>query len=267
VFDDQMLEAGAERVRIEGALREAIDHGGIVVHFQPTVRLDDGRVMGAEALARCEAPTGGVLPPVLFIPVAEEVGLIPALFETVLTRACEAAAEWNRDRTEPFVVWVNLSPTQLGSAAVVDQISRIFRTTGVDPSLIGFEVTESGILPDPEQAAEFLAQLRSLGARIAIDDFGTGYSSLGYLQSLPVDTVKLDRSFVVRAGDDPRSRAIVGSVVELTKAMALSCVAEGVETTEQLDVVAELGCPVVQGFVFARPAPADELTAWLVGRP
>ena len=120
---------------------------------------------------------------------------------------------------------------------------------------------------DPEQAAEFLAQLRSLGARIAIDDFGTGYSSLGYLQSLPVDTVKLDRSFVVRAGDDPRSRAIVGSVVELTKAMSLSCVAEGVETIEQLDVVAELGCPVVQGFVFARPAPADELTAWLVGRP
>ena len=267
VFDDQMLEAGAERVRIEGALREAIDHGGIVVHFQPTVRLHDGKVMGAEALARCEAPTGGNLPPVLFIPVAEEVGLIPALFETVLTRACESASFWNIGRTEPFVVWVNLSPTQLGSAAVVEQISRIFRTTGVDPSLIGFEVTESGILPDPEQAAEFLAQLRSLGARIAIDDFGTGYSSLGYLQSLPVDTVKLDRSFVVRAGDDPRSRAIVGSVVELTKAMSLSCVAEGVETIEQLDVVAELGCPVVQGFVFARPAPADELTAWLVGRP
>ena len=139
--------------------------------------------------------------------------------------------------------------------------------TGVDPAVIGFEVTESGILPDPEQAAVFLSQLRDLGTRIAIDDFGTGYSSLGYLQSLPVDTVKLDRSFVVRAGDDPRSRAIVGSVVELAKAMSLSCVAEGVETTDQLDVMVELGCPAVQGYVFARPAPVDEVTVWLADRP
>jgi len=267
VFDDQMLQAGAERVRIERVLREAIEGDGIVVHFQPTVRLEDGMVLGAEALARCEAPAGGILPPVLFIPVAEEVGLIPALFETVLTQACEAAIAWNQTREHPFVVWVNLSPTQLGSVAVVEQISRILTLTGVNPAWIGFEVTESGILPDPEQAAEFLSQLRALGARIAIDDFGTGYSSLGYLQSLPVDTVKLDRSFVVRAGDDPRSRAIVGSVVELTKAMSLSCVAEGVETVDQLDVVTELGCPAVQGFVFARPAPADELTDWLSTRP
>lgn len=266
VFDEQMLASGAERVRIEGALREAIDNDGIVVHFQPTVRLTDGAVMGAEALARCEAPSAGPLPPVLFIPVAEEVGLIPAVFETVLTRSCEAAIAWNSGRREPLVVWVNLSPTQLGSAAVMEQIARIFATTGVNPAHIGFEVTETGILPDPEQAADFLGELRALGARIAIDDFGTGYSSLGYLQSLPVDVVKLDRSFVVRAGDDPRSRAIVGSVVELARAMSLSCVAEGVETTDQLDVVAELGCPVVQGYVFARPAPADEVTAWLATR-
>jgi len=267
VFDDRMLEAGAQRVRIEGVLREALDNDGIVVHFQPTVRLEDGAVLGLEALARCEAPAGGVLPPVLFIPVAEEVGLIPEVFETVLTRACEASKEWNEDRDRPVVVWVNLSPSQLGSVAVVAQISRIMELTGVDPAVIGFEVTESGILPDPEQAAVFLSQLRDLGTRIAIDDFGTGYSSLGYLQSLPVDTVKLDRSFVVRAGDDPRSRAIVGSVVELAKAMSLSCVAEGVETTDQLDVMVELGCPAVQGYVFARPAPVDEVTVWLADRP
>src|SRR5690606_1104773 len=130
----------------------------------------------------------------------------------------------------PFVVWVNLSPVQLGSPAVVEQIVRIFDATGVDAHQIGFEVTESGIIPDPQEAADFLRQLRALGVHIAIDDFGTGYSSLGYLQALPVDTVKLDRSFVIRAGDDLRSRAIVRSVVDLTRAMRLSCVAEGVET-------------------------------------
>jgi EAL domain-containing protein (putative c-di-GMP-specific phosphodiesterase class I) len=237
-----------------------------MAHFQPTIRVSDGQVVGAEALARCDGPNGVPLTPDRFIPVAEEVGLLSAVFETVLTEACQMSVEWNRDRPDPFIVWVNLSPIQLGSSAVVDQIVRVFEATGVDPTRIGFEVTESGIIPDPEEAADFLRGLKSLGAHIAIDDFGTGYSSLGYLQALPVDTVKLDRSFVIRAGDDLRSRAIVRSVVDLTRAMRLSCVAEGVETIEQLDVVTDLGCELVQGFVFARPTSAANMTEWLSSR-
>ncbi len=267
VFDDRMREADAERVRIEGLMRDAIDHDRVEAHFQPTVRVVDGRVVGAEALARCRTADGDLLPPAQFIPVAEEVGLLSSVFRTVLTQACEMANTCNQARIDPFIVWVNLAATQLGSAVVVDQICRVFEETGVDATRIGFEVTESGIIPDPEDAAEFLGRLKALGAHVAIDDFGTGYSSLGYLQALPVDTVKLDRSFVIRAGDDPRSRAIVRSIVELTKAMDLSCVAEGVETVEQLDVVTELGCTLVQGFVYARPAPADAFLEWMSTRP
>jgi diguanylate cyclase (GGDEF)-like protein len=266
VFDDRMREADAERMRIEQLLRQAVEHDGIEVHFQPTVRIADGRPVGAEALARCTCPGGEEVGPDRFIPVAQEVGLLPRVFETVLTRACEMTTAWNRGRSDPFVVWVNLSPSQLGSSAVVEQIARVFETSGVDPSHIGFEVTESGILPDPTDASAFLTELRSLGAHLAIDDFGTGYSSLGYLQELPVDTVKLDRSFVVRAGDDHRSRAIVGGIVELARAMGLHSVAEGVETVEQLEVVEALGCEVVQGFVYARPCPPEQLTDWLATR-
>ena len=266
VFDDCLLAAGAERVRVENALRAALELGLIDVHFQPTVRVSDGGVVGAEALARCTTESGAYLPPAVFIPVAEEVGLLPAVFEVVFRQACAAAAAANVGRTTPFVVWVNLSPRQLGSVAVVDQIGRIIDESDALASMLGFEVTESGVLLDPEESAEFLTRLRSLGARIALDDFGTGYSSLGYLQALPVDTVKLDRSFVVRAGDDPRSRAIVGSVVDLTRAMGLACVAEGVETQDQLDVITELGCELVQGFVYARPMSAEDLADWLASR-
>ncbi|MEO6629224.1 MAG: EAL domain-containing protein [Aquihabitans sp.] len=266
VFDDRLLAAGAERVRVEDALRVALECNLIDVHFQPTVRVSDDVVVGAEALARCATESGEHLPPAVFIPVAEEVGLLPAVFEVVFSQACAAAAAWNLDRKTPFVVWVNLSPQQLGSVAVVDQIGRIIDASDASASMLGFEVTESGILLDPDEAAEFLARLRSLGARVALDDFGTGYSSLGYLQTLPVDTVKLDRSFVIRAGDDPRTRAIVGSVVDLTRAMDLTCVAEGVETQDQLDVMTELGCELVQGFIYARPMPADDVTRWLASR-
>jgi diguanylate cyclase (GGDEF)-like protein len=267
LFDDYLLAAGAERVRVEAVLREALEHGRIGVHFQPAVRLSDGAVVGMEALARCATPSGAALSPATFIEVAEEVGLISDVFEVVLRQACEMAARWNATATERIVVWVNLSPQQLGSAVVVEQVRRVLAEGPVDAALLGFEVTERGILPDPVEAADCLGKLAALGARLAIDDFGTGYSSLGYLQGLPVDTVKLDRSFIVRAGDDPRSRAIVGSVVDLTRAMGLECVAEGVETLEQLEVVRELGCPTVQGYVFARPMPVDEVTAWLADRP
>ena len=267
LFDDYLLAAGSERVRVEAVLRGALENGRLDAHFQPAVRLSDGVVVGVEALARCWSSTGAPMSPATFIEVAEEVGLISEVFEVVLRRAVDQAAAWNVPGRPRLVVWVNVSPQQLGSRHFVDQVRNVFDEAAVDASLIGFEVTESGILPDPVDAAECLGKLAALGAHVAIDDFGTGYSSLGYLQALPVDTVKLDRSFVVRAGDDPRSRAIVRSVIDLTGAMELDCVAEGVETPEQLEVVSDLGCDIVQGYLFARPMPADELTRWLDDRP
>ncbi len=181
----------------------------------------------------------------------------------MLREACRQATRWGRSGGRTVVTWVNLSPLQLGSSLIVDQARRHIEEAAVDPALIGFEVTEHGILPDPLEAADCLGKLAALGCRIAIDDFGTGYSSLGWLQRLPVDTVKLDRSFVIHAGDEPRSRAIVRTVVDLARALDLECVAEGVETDEQLQVVADLGCPVVQGYLFARPQPAADLEVWL----
>jgi diguanylate cyclase (GGDEF)-like protein len=264
-FDARLLTAIADRVRVERTLRDALDSKLLRVEYQPVVRLDDGVAIGAEALARCSTVLGHDIPPATFIPVAEEVGLIPRLFEAVLADACRVSELWNRDRAQRLVIWVNLSPSQLGSRDLVDHVREAIAAAGADPANLGFEVTERGILPDPVEAAHRLDELAELGAHLAVDDFGTGHASLGYLQELPFDTVKLDQTFVVRAGDDARSRAIVRAVVELAQAMDLSCVAEGVETSSQLDVVAELGCEVVQGYVFSPPLSADDLTAWLVG--
>ncbi|MGO9912648.1 MAG: EAL domain-containing protein [Acidimicrobiales bacterium] len=262
-FDDRLLNVIEERVSVERDLRQALDSGQLWAEFQPEVRIADLVVSGVEALARCCSSGGMPISPETFIPVAEEAGLISQVFEVMLTQACEVAMQWNEGRAHRIVVWVNLSPSQLGSRDLVDQIRKVIDLTGADAETLGFEVTERGILPDPIEAAHRLGDLAKLGSRLAVDDFGTGYSSLGYLRELPVDTVKLDQSFVVRAAHHTRSRAIVRAVVDLAKAMGLTCVAEGVETQAQLDVVAELGCKIVQGYVFSRPQRADDLTAWL----
>ncbi len=262
-FDTRLLTALADRVRVERALRESLDADLLGVAYQPVVRVADGVAIGAEALARCSTLHGLDVPPGVFIPVAEEVGLIPRVFASVLADACRSSARWNADPSRNLVVWVNLSPLQLGTRDLVDQVEAAAALAGAHPANLGFEVTERSILPDPVEAAHRLGELAELGAHLAVDDFGTGHASLGYLQELPVDTVKLDQSFVVRAGYDARSRAIVHAIVELALAMDLSCVAEGVETAAQLDVVVGLGCEVVQGFVFSRPLGADDLTRWL----
>jgi len=265
-FDERILAVASERVRVERCLRDAIDAGGLEVMFQPSVLVADGSVVGVEALARCRTSTGEVIPPLTFIPVAEECGLISQVFDAVLAESCRVAKLWNDARQTPMIVWVNLSPLQLGSRDLVAQVRRAFDLSGVDPATIGFEVTEQGILSDPAEAADRLASLVALGPHAALDDFGTGYSSLSHLQDLPVDTVKLDRSFVIRAVEDMRSRAIVGGVVRLAEAMGLHCVAEGVETGEQLNAVRSLGCDTVQGFVYCRPRRAADLGSWLATR-
>ncbi|HEV8065393.1 MAG TPA: EAL domain-containing protein, partial [Acidimicrobiales bacterium] len=261
-FDTQFLDDLAERLTIESAVRIALAAGTFHVEFQPVITIGTGDAVGVEALARCSLPTGEPLSAEVFIPVAEEAGLIGGIFEVVLAEACSLAKRCRLELASPPVVWVNLSPLQLGSHELIGQVRAALEAAGIEPSDIGFEVTERGILPDQAQAAERLRELASLGARISVDDFGTGNASLGYLNIWPVDTVKIDRSYIVQAAADARSRAIIRAVVEMASAMDMSCVAEGVETKDHFDLVSDLGCQEAQGWYISRSVDADEVISW-----
>jgi EAL domain-containing protein (putative c-di-GMP-specific phosphodiesterase class I) len=202
-----------------------------------------------------------------FIPIAEETGLIVPLGQWVLEEACRQACVWQSRYTKPgvapLVVSVNLSARQFRNTALVDDIKHALATTGLDPRTLKLEITESTVMDDANAAIAVLEELRSLGIRIAIDDFGTGYSSLGYLRRLPVDTLKIDRSFVNGLGADPQTTAIVRSVVALAKSLHLSVTGEGIETEAQQAHLTKLGCDRGQGYLFSRPSTAGDLTAML----
>ena len=269
LFDKQMGERAAARLEMENDLRRAIEREELAVHYQPNVRLADGGVVGVEALARWEHPQRGSISPTEFIPLAEETGMIVALGAWVIQTACRQLAEWGRrDRlgAGDLYVSINLSPLQLAHPGLVGQISAALLSTGVDPASRCFEVTETALLDDMEEARDVLERLRALGVRIALDDFGTGYSSLSYLHELPVDVLKLDRSFIARLSPRPRDRAVVAGMVELAHALDLTVVAEGVETEEQLCDLRALQCDVVQGHHFYAAQPAIDLDDVLLSR-
>jgi diguanylate cyclase (GGDEF)-like protein/PAS domain S-box-containing protein len=267
LFDERLRVRAMARFQTESALHEAIAEGQLRVYYQPEVSLRTGKVIGAEALVRWLQPGVGLVSPDDFVPLAEETGLIGQIGAWVLREACWEAARW-RDRREdgkPFEVWVNLSPRQL-TGDIVAEVSGVLDETGIDPAQLGLEVTESALLGDVDAAIEVLTQLRALGVRIVIDDFGTGYSSLAYLRRLPVNGVKIDRSFVAGL-DSPEDTAIVAAVVGMARALGLTTIAEGVETRAQLDEVIRLGCDAAQGFYFAKPAPRQTVDALLAQRP
>jgi diguanylate cyclase (GGDEF)-like protein/PAS domain S-box-containing protein len=268
LFDERVRAHAVARFQTEAALHEAIERGQFRVYYQPEVCLTTGRVVGAEALVRWLHPVNGLVPPDEFVPLAEECGLVGQIGEWVLREACWQAVRWRgaRDDHEPFTVWVNLSPRQL-SPDLVDSVRSALAETGVDPAQLGLEVTESALLGDADAASDVLLALRGLGVRIVIDDFGTGYSSLAYLRRLPVDGVKIDRSFVAGLGSSPEDSAIVRAVLGMASALGLATIAEGVETREQLAELTALGCGYAQGFYFARPEPRQSIDALLVQRP
>ncbi len=259
VFSPAMRERVRERVDTADALRKALDGDGVVVRYQPIVSLHDERLVGAEALVRLALPDGSTLSPDRFIWVAEEVGLIHELGEAVVRRACADAAAWvARDPT--LRVAVNLSPLQLADERLVDRITRALREAGLAPTNLALEITESAVL-QTTGAEALLTELRSLGIELALDDFGTGYSALNHLRLLPVDVVKIDRSFVAGLCDEPTERALVGATVDLAHAFALAATAEGVETATQRDELARIGCDHAQGFLWSPPLDAADLTA------
>ncbi len=264
VFDvDAMGVRSAERIDLEAGLRKALERDELVVHFQPVVAIEDGRVIGAEALVRWQHPTRGLLAPIHFIGLAEDTGLILPLGRIVLEQACNQARTWREHFGEPLTVAVNLSARQFQQQGMVEQIEEILIRTEVDPAQISLEITESLAMEDAERTIQLLTRLKRIGVKVSIDDFGTGYSALGYLASFPVDVVKVDRSFVDKVEVDPVKSAIVSAVVNLSSAIGITTVIEGVETKEQLEHLRGIGCTTVQGYYFAKPMPADDLTELL----
>ena len=252
------------RVTLPAALRQALADNEFVVHYQPVVELSTGRTVGAEALVRWAHADGTLAGPDSFIGAAEASGVIGALGAWVLQEACETALRWPAGPGGPAYVAVNLSAHQLEDPGLPAVVRKVLSGTGLGPSRLTLEVTESVLVVDPEAAIRRLRALRDLGVKIAIDDFGTGYSSLSYLKALPADVLKIDRTFVAGLGTDPADAAIVGAVLALAEALGLDVVAEGVETDTQAAELRRLGCSHAQGYLFGRPCPADRLVGSLL---
>jgi diguanylate cyclase (GGDEF)-like protein/PAS domain S-box-containing protein len=255
VFDPTMQEEVRLRLELEADLRHAIEREEFVLYFQPIVLLATRKLAGFEALVRWRHPQRGLVSPSEFISVAEETGLILPLGAWVLEHACETLVEWEStfELAESLIISVNVSSRQLAHEGLVDQIANIIQKSGIRPSSIKLEVTESTIMQNPEDGAAKLAQLRELGVWVGIDDFGTGYSSLAYLHRLPLDILKVDRSFVIRMEDSSEHVAIVNTVLMLAESLELDAVAEGIETQTQAMMLQEMGCKFGQGYLFARP--------------
>jgi diguanylate cyclase (GGDEF)-like protein len=270
IFDPSMNVAALERLALESDLHHAVGPGGCAefqVHYQPLVELASGRVAGLEALVRWRHPRRGLLAPGAFVALAEETGLIVPLGRWVLREACRQARAWQGVAGgHRLLMNVNLSARQLQDPDLATEVARTLAETGLAPNCLELEITESVLMSDAESSGRALAALQGLGVRLAIDDFGTGYSSLAYLKHLPVDTLKIDRSFVAGVARDPADAAIVGAVVTLARALGLAVTAEGVETAAELAHLQGLGCDRGQGYYFARPLPPEAATALIEGR-
>jgi PAS domain S-box-containing protein len=258
VFDEHMRELAVSRLATETDLRKAIEAGQLVVYYQPEVCLDTGRTIGFEALVRWNHPKRGLLGPEDFIPVAEESDLIILLGSWVMEEACRQMAKWHLSFSSqpPFTISINVSPKQFHDPTLVDDLLRILAKTGMNPDCLKLEMTESSFMENPVSTLATLRLLKSMNIGLEIDDFGTGYSSLGCLHLLPFDTVKINRSFVRELGVGQEGGEIVRTIIKLARSLRMKVVAEGVETTEQLTILASLGCDYAQGFFFSKPKPA-----------
>jgi len=265
VFDDSMRESAMERLELESGLRHALADGELRLVYQPLVTLDDGRVTGVEALLRWDHPIFGMVAPLRFISLAERNGMIIPIGAWVLREACGQLAAWGHDALS---VSVNVSTRQLGSTDLVDVVRAALEDSGIEPRRLCLEITETAMMADPAAIGETLCALKALGVRLAVDDFGVGHASLRQLRALlPVDTLKIDKSFVDGITDEPDDAAIVEGVVRLAHSLGLQAVAEGVETAEQVAMLRSFSCQVGQGYHFARPAEPDAIARMLDAGP
>jgi diguanylate cyclase (GGDEF)-like protein len=256
-----------KRLALETSMRRAIENEEFLTYYQPVVHLATGEVVGAEALVRWRHPEFGVLPPAKFIGLAEDTGMIVEIADFVMRTACAQTRAWQDRGFGPLRIAVNVSARHFQQANFFDRVVQTLRETRLDPVCLELELTETSIMENPEAAADLLTKIRNLGARVAIDDFGTGYSSLSYLKRLPIDTVKLDRSFVNGATSDPDDAALVMAIITLAHNLDLKVIAEGVETDEQMNFLRLLRCDEAQGYLFSKPVPAADFEAALTPRP
>jgi diguanylate cyclase (GGDEF)-like protein/PAS domain S-box-containing protein len=267
LFDVGMNTRAQERLALEIDMRNALARDEFVVHYQPIMDLQSGKLAGMEALVRWQHPTHGTVSPAKFIPIAEETGMVVPLGQWVLRQACHAAKRWQTEYpdAEDWVMSVNVSIRQLMEKNIVAQVTEILEETGLAPQHLKLEITESMMLQDTTRTIETMSALRKIGIRLAIDDFGTGYSSMTYLSQLPLNTLKIDRSFINRIGQSDDDEAIVRTIISLARTLKLSVTCEGIETQEQLQYLQGLGCDMGQGYLLHKPMTAQQIERVLAG--
>jgi diguanylate cyclase (GGDEF)-like protein len=265
-FAPEMNERVETQMMLEAALRRALKNGEFVLHFQPRVSALTGRATGAEALLRWRHPEWGLVEPARFVPLLEETGLIVPVGDWVLAEACRQARAWQAGSPAPLRVSINLSSRQFRSDALLDTVSEALRASNLPPALLEIELTESLLVENVEHAMGVMGKLKAIGAAISIDDFGTGYSSLGYLKRFPIDSLKIDKSFVRDIATSPKDAAIVNSISALARSLGIGLIAEGVEEPWQVDFLRARHCTEMQGYLFSRPLPAESL-AQALARP
>jgi diguanylate cyclase (GGDEF)-like protein/PAS domain S-box-containing protein len=268
VFEPAMHETALKRLELKADLQRAVEHGEFILHYQPVIELETGRISGVEALIRWIHPERGMVPPLDFIPLAEETGLIVEIGRWVLEEACTYAKDLQErfPMDPPFHMAVNLSARQLQRPEIVDEVRDILTETGLDPTSLILEITESVMMSNMELSIERLGELKALGVLLAVDDFGTGYSSLNYIQQFPVDILKVDKSFVDVVNSDARKSALTATILKLAQDLDLKPVAEGIERADQLERLLELHCDLGQGYFFAKPLDREALQGLLVER-
>jgi EAL domain-containing protein (putative c-di-GMP-specific phosphodiesterase class I) len=268
IFEPAMHDTALKRLELKADLQRAVDNEELVLHYQPVIELETGRIEGFEALVRWEHPVRGMVPPLDFIPLAEETGLIVPIGNWVLREACRRAIELQeRFPTDPPLhMAVNLSARQLQRPEVVSDVGLALMETGLEPSHLVLEITESVMMQDVELSTQRLTELKELGVKLAVDDFGTGYSSLNYIRRFPVDILKVDKSFVDGVTGGGEESALAAAIIELASILRLRPVAEGIERADQLEKLLALSCDLGQGYYFARPLPPDAVDELLTAR-
>ncbi|HMF76800.1 MAG TPA: EAL domain-containing protein, partial [Bryobacteraceae bacterium] len=256
-YTQTMNERVAEKLSLENQLRQALDKGEFVLHYQPKVNLASGKLTSAEALIRWNDPRTGLVPPFQFIPILEETGLIHEVGRWALRKAIEEYLRWRAAGLAAVRIAVNVSPLQLRNRGFIAEIEQAIGIDAHAAAGLELEITESLIMEDVKHSIASLQAIRAMGVTIAIDDFGTGFSSLSYLSKLPLDTLKIDRSFVINMTAGPQGLALVSTIISLAHALKLKVVAEGVETEEQSRLLRLLNCDEIQGFLFSKPVPVE----------
>ncbi|MGZ5492359.1 MAG: putative bifunctional diguanylate cyclase/phosphodiesterase [Thermoanaerobaculia bacterium] len=263
LYAPAMNARALERLGLENMLRKALSQQELVLHYQPQISAQTGLTVGVEALVRWQHPERGLLSPAHFIQVAEVSGLIVPIGEWILRTACKQLKTWKRKIDDQFIVAVNLSARQFQQPDLVEMIRTAIQDTGIEASSLEIEITESNAMQNAENTMYTLRELKGLGVRISMDDFGTGYSSLNYLKRFPIDTLKLDQLFVKDVATDPTDAAIVSAVIQMAHSLNLKVVAEGVERQDQLEFLRRHDCDIIQGYLFSKPVPADQLEAFI----